>query len=575
MTIVDLIDQSNFIKSNCNAFLFDNTQINAILNTQVAGYLNAINMQHSNSALIQNLTVSNWNNTLSQKGGAIYALSSNITILSSSFIDNTAIEGAAIYIDWVSGDYWYSKLENVNFTNNIGQKSGGAISYNLKRPQLANNIFSNNSAPYGSNIASYPVRVYQKESSSYKITIDNVASGIQLQALVLVLVDYDNQTMVLDSTSQLKILPSLSLSKVSGINVAKLWNGIASFGKLIFISNPGSQNVIYQILSKAIDEAKLLEVFGRQAYSNSITVSFRFCQPGEIIQNNQCKTWAPGTYSLSWNSTVWINWMNNAVWLGGTQVSVASGYWRKTSNSTTIVEWPNPSAWNGKYVDQEMFPVECNEGYAGYLWASWTISNGTKYEQTSSFECSKWPNPILNAIRVIGVIVLAFIFLMILIIINIRKIKESQTSILLRILTNYLQLISVTLSFNMKFPTEITDLFLPMQKVSSSGTFLSFDWFIENTEIKAFAPNNSIFKLFLTALLPIIIFVFACLVFTILKIAWSNRFGDIKRNIGISVVWIIFLLHPTLSRESFSIFQCIDADSGDSRMRLDLGNFKI
>ena len=532
-------------------------------------------MQYSNSTLIQNLTVSNWNNTLSQKGGAIYALSSNITILSSLFIDNTAIEGAAIYIDWVSGDYWYSKLENVNFTNNAAQKSGGAISYNFKRPQLANNIFNNNSAPYGPDIASYPVRVYQKESSSDKITIDNVGSGIKLQTLVLVLADYDNQTMVLDSISQLKILPTLNSSKVSGINVAKLWNGIASFDQLVFISNPGSKNVIYQISSKAIDEAKLIEVFGRQVYSNSITVSFRFCQPGEIIQNSQCNTWAPGTYSFNWNSTTWISWMNNAVWLGGTQVSVASGYWRKTSNSTTIVEWPNKSAWNGNYVDQEMFPVECSEGYSDYLWASWTISNRTKYEQTSSFECSKWPNPILNAIRVIGVIVLAFIFLMILIIINIRKIKESQTSILLRILTNYLQLISVTLSFNMKFPTEITDLFLPMQKVSSSGTFLSFDWFIENTEIKAFAPNNSIFKLFLTALLPIIIFVFACLVFTILKIVWSNRFGDIKRNIGISAIWIIFLLHPTLSRESFSIFQCIDVDSGDSRMRLDLGNFKI
>ena len=59
MTIVDLIDQSSFTKSNCNAFLFDNTQINTISNTQIEGYLSAINMQHSKSTLIQNLTVSN------------------------------------------------------------------------------------------------------------------------------------------------------------------------------------------------------------------------------------------------------------------------------------------------------------------------------------------------------------------------------------------------------------------------------------------------------------------------------------------------------------------------------------
>ena len=74
--------------------------------------------------------------------------------------------------------------------------------------------------------------------------------------------------------------------------------------------------------------------------------------------------------------------MNNAVWLGGTQVTVTSGYWRKISNSTTIVEWPNPSAWNGNYVDQEMFPVKCSEGYAGiceHLEQSQTALNTNKF----------------------------------------------------------------------------------------------------------------------------------------------------------------------------------------------------
>ena len=75
-----------------------------------------------------------------------------------------------------------------------------------------------------------------------------------------------------------------------------------------------------------------------------------------------------------------------------------------------------------------------------------------KYERVSDFECSKWPNPVYNALRVVGVILLAFVFLMILVIINIRKTKESQTSILIRIFTNYLQLTS---RLNYIFNTEI------------------------------------------------------------------------------------------------------------------------
>ena len=198
-----------------------------------------------------------------------------------------------------------------------------------------------------------------------------------------------------------------------------------------------------------------------------------------------------------------------------------------------------------------------------------------KYERVSDFECSKWPNPVYNALRVIGVILLAFVFLMILVIINIRKTKESQTSILLRIFTNYLQLIAVALSFNLRYPQGILDAFSPFNSVSSSETFLSFDWFIEDYEIRGFAPNNSIFKIFLAALLPLMIIFVFCIIFVALYYVWNSRFADIKRNIGVSAIWIVFLLHPTLTRVSFNIFQCIKVDTNDFRMRNNLGKILV
>ena len=75
-----------------------------------------------------------------------------------------------------------------------------------------------------------------------------------------------------------------------------------------------------------------------------------------------------------------------------------------------------------------------------------------------------------------GLILLVSIFFIILIIVNIRKKKESQQSILMRILANYVQLLSVSMSFNMKFPPILVQIFYPLQKIgASSEAFLSLD----------------------------------------------------------------------------------------------------
>ena len=82
----------------------------------------------------------------------------------------------------------------------------------------------------------------------------------------------------------------------------------------------------------------------------------------------------------------------------------------------------------------------------------------------------------LNAIRVTGIGLIVFMFFMLIIIINVRKKKESQVSILLRILTNYLQLLTTSLSFDVSYPSGLLEVFYPADRVgSSSDTFLSFD----------------------------------------------------------------------------------------------------
>ena len=82
----------------------------------------------------------------------------------------------------------------------------------------------------------------------------------------------------------------------------------------------------------------------------------------------------------------------------------------------------------------------------------------------------------MNAFKVVGLCLLVILFLTIQIIMNLRKKEESQISILMRILTNYLQVITAVLSFNIKFPSTLTDVFTPFDKIgSSSEPFVSLD----------------------------------------------------------------------------------------------------
>ena len=76
----------------------------------------------------------------------------------------------------------------------------------------------------------------------------------------------------------------------------------------------------------------------------------------------------------------------------------------------------------------------------------------------------------------VGVGLIVFMFFMLIIIINVRKKKESEISTLLRILTNYLQLLTTSLSFDVNYPQGLLQAFYPVSRIgSSSDTFLSFD----------------------------------------------------------------------------------------------------
>jgi hypothetical protein len=76
----------------------------------------------------------------------------------------------------------------------VATTKGGAIYYNLYRPTMTNVTFLFNSAPYGNNIASYPVKIVDAISLSTDIILTGIASGqIIPTEIQFMVVDIDNQ----------------------------------------------------------------------------------------------------------------------------------------------------------------------------------------------------------------------------------------------------------------------------------------------------------------------------------------------------------------------------------------------
>ena len=186
---------------------------------------------------------------------------------------------------------------------NIAIEQGGAIYYNFRRPAITDINFTNNDAVYGPNIASYPVRIVQDDSINDNIVLTDVASGIKYSGTVrLSIIDYDNQVMNLVNSSQIKITPATEGAALKGTDSSTLVMGQTEFDNLQFEHYPGASNTQYLASCKLIDSDKT--AYLDLPTNDTITVSFRFCKPGEaIIDNSTCSPCNAGTYSLTWNST--------------------------------------------------------------------------------------------------------------------------------------------------------------------------------------------------------------------------------------------------------------------------------
>lgn len=166
--------------------------------------------------------------------------------------------------------------------------SGGGIMYDLYRPTLSNLTFVHNTADYGPDIASYAIRIKVIEEEGYDVILDAVVSGQNAtKTLTYELRDYDDQTLVLDDDSIITIRSTSGVNEALN-NLVRVTNGRVVFDSLIFVAQPGLNNRLFTVNSNAISLFSARAQLGSTYTLPSITVSYRFCKPGEFQSNNMC-----------------------------------------------------------------------------------------------------------------------------------------------------------------------------------------------------------------------------------------------------------------------------------------------
>ena len=512
---VNMIFNTSISNFDQDAIYFYFWNISTINGLDVS-YTYGVNVKDSNINKMINWRFSNngkgysSQNEITMKGGAILFTNTNFTISSSVFNSNIAMNGAGVFISWHLNSICVTSISNTTFSDNVAQISGGAIMYDLFRPTFNSLTFLNNSAQYGPNIASYAIKIKIGDTDLSILTINNAISGKTSQTFIFNILDFNDQVMNLDSISKITIKSNTAESQVIGRNAIISNAGVVIMSEVIFISAPGSQNIIFTVNPSSINLDIAKAVYGANYTFPKLISNFRYCRPGEYNYLNQWLSWSEGSYSLFWNSTQCEKCMKNAICEGDEIIRVNAGFWRKSTNSTMIVEWPNANACNGGYNATNTYPVNCATGYQGILWAKWMKDGDTKYEKVSNFQCTRWATPVVIYIRVIGMMI-AFI-LVILFIIYLKRKEGNERTVLMRILTNYIQIMTTTLSYNMNSPNTVIDIFTPLRSIGlDTNSVFSFDCLSSSSEFTLFTPSSAIFKIFMMALTPL----FLCIIISI------------------------------------------------------------
>ena len=488
-------------------------------------------------------------NCSANKGGAISIKDSALNITSTNFTRNSAkssddSEGGAIYINQISSDYLVH-IENCNFQKNSAVKNGGGIQWYGSKPNLTSNSFLGNSAKYGPDYASYPIGLELKSDRNLEELI--FIPGTEYNSLSFNFIDHYSEVVLTDNKSKASLgFLNQSDYSISGESDSTSINGIITFINFTLYGKPGTYPNLAVTPSFYFEEANQTNINS----TLELRVNLRKCIIGEAESELKCSKCEAGTYNLKAGAAC-FKCPNGAVCYGGREIVSASGYWRYSKTSDKFFECPYSNACLEEIYTSDN--ENCATGYKGKC----CQSCAPNFSRISQNQCTKCLDKDRNSALLSGLMIVLVLVLVGITVSNIKGAykEESITSIYFKILMNYVQIVGLTISFDLSWPDFVQKMFQVQGRASGgSEQILSVDCFLESAMKPFYA------KIIILALIPIICFIFSAL-FWILWKKFTNCENAKEKFVG-SIVVQLFYFQPNLVKLNFSIFNCTELAPG-------------
>jgi hypothetical protein len=529
------------------------------------------------------LTYNNFSQNIAISGGSIYSNNINFVLYQNTFESNQAQgdssdgNGGAVKVECYDAIKCQFKFNNNTFRENSAYRDGGAISWLHFEPILQDNIFINNEAQYGNDIASFPCKLAFACELNSSIQILNqteqiaenfklVAPGQTAPLILLALVDNIGQIVLTENSTLAEISSPEKRVTIYGESKKKVEKGVFNFSDYTISGLIDAKTTISIKTSK--DTGKPYIKSKQFAIENEIkfSINLRECLVGEKESDGRCTTCPVETYSFDPKQGTCLACPAEARCYGGIQVTPKKGYWRANDLTDNFFECPYREACLGSPNVTYLYPTgRCAEGYTGNLCATCA----KEFSKSTQETCGKCGDTIENWFKLVGIIILISTVFIIIVKSNLKSVykPKSLQSVYIKIFFNYLQLVMLTASIDFKWPSISTD-FISIQKEAGSITeqVFSYDCLISYYDASLTSEDMYFIKMIYMALLPFSIIIIAFFIWGIIAMMQQST-KPLKDEFASTVIILLFLIHPNIVRHLFSTFSCMELEPGEFWIR--------
>mmetsp|Transcript_32830 Transcript_32830/g.57361 ORF Transcript_32830/g.57361 Transcript_32830/m.57361 type:complete len:684 (+) Transcript_32830:82-2133(+) len=421
-------------------------------------------------------------------------------------------------------------IKHSDFINNTSIE-GGAVYWKEVQPKLSGLTFSNNSATSGKDITSCPFSIelfgsdLQPLSGSSRV---EVSSQAFMDPVLIGVCDAYGHLINKTFDEQMRITVDKGTLIGTAFKIPE--QGVFNFTSIRVISDPGSA-----VSLSGTWETKE----SSQSLKFNLTIMLRECIVGEYVSGLSCVVCSPGTYSLQKGVARCSYCPDHAECSGGSRIVVDDDYWKLNEFSDDIYKCLIEEICLGGEI------VTCDEGYSGRL----CTECEDNYERLGRYNCKEClPRTFLYlkvimatiTIWVVSNVVLYYFFT-----------KTSVSLHYVRCWLSYVQTVSFFTPFTIAWPEPVLNIY---EAYNVIGTFaidsISSDCILDEFGLKPVYVKIAVFSMF-----PFGIGFMSCCFWLVIALKTRSFEGYFRRVIALTLTWTL-LICPYILQSAIWIYSC-------------------